>query len=83
MAKYRNTNDAYGESGPFEAESREELADEMMPMIRTWAAEAVAKREADYIGDALPQPDGRAGEIEIQAQIFRNEFIGCLEEVSE
>jgi hypothetical protein len=41
MRLYRNENPSFGESGPFEAESKEKLADEMMATFRDWAMQAV------------------------------------------
>ena len=46
MKKYYNNNERYGDAGPFEAESREALADEMMPTFELWAREAAARGEA-------------------------------------
>lgn len=40
--KYYNNNERYGDAGPFEAKSKEELADEMMPTFELWAKEAAA-----------------------------------------
>jgi rubrerythrin len=71
MKTYRNTNSAYGMSGPFEAESREALADEMMPTFERWAKEA-------YIRD---YNDSFRVENEIEA--YRAEFIAGLEEVED
>ena len=39
MHLYYNSNDRFGDPGPFEANSRDELADEMMPTFREWAEE--------------------------------------------
>ena len=39
MTKFYNNNPDFGTSGPFEAESKEALLDEMMPTIRQWAEE--------------------------------------------
>ena len=40
MKKYYNTNERYGWCGPYEAESKEQLADEMIPCFEDWASDA-------------------------------------------
>ena len=46
--KYRNNNERFGESGPFEAASKIELADEMIPTFRNWAEQKImAANDAD------------------------------------
>lgn len=47
MNNYKNTNNAYGMSGPFEAESKDDLADGMMSTFRVWATERVSSGEID------------------------------------
>jgi len=47
MNTYRNNTDAYGESGPFKATSREALADEMMPTFEEWADQPGATQTVD------------------------------------
>ncbi|MCP4679696.1 MAG: hypothetical protein GY854_30240 [Deltaproteobacteria bacterium] len=37
--RYHNTNDKFGMGGPFDAESREALADEMAEQFQIWSAE--------------------------------------------
>lgn len=69
MAKYKNTNDAYGLSGPFEAESREALADEMAETFREWA-KSIRDREAGFVFD-----------MDAELAAMRKEFIAGLEEV--
>jgi hypothetical protein len=39
MKKFINTNDAYGMSGPFEAESREDIANGMAELFAQWSME--------------------------------------------
>lgn len=39
MKSYYNSKPEFGESGPFEAESKQALADELMPIIEQWASE--------------------------------------------
>lgn len=66
---FKNTNDAYGMSGPFEADSREALADEMMPTFERWAKEAYIRDETDSF------------RVEDEIEKYRAEFIAGLEEV--
>lgn len=49
MPSYINTNSAFGESGPFEAESREALATEMQPTFDAWANDAESRASADDV----------------------------------
>lgn len=64
MKTFYNTNDRYGVEGPFEAESREALADEMAPSFSDWAdqndpktdaekAEIVAAMRAEFIAGLI------------------------------
>ena len=39
MTLYYNNNPLYGDAGPHEANNKEELVEEMMDNIRTWASE--------------------------------------------
>ena len=47
MKSFYNTNDRYGYGGPFEAESREALADEMAPSFSDWADQKDPKTDAE------------------------------------
>jgi hypothetical protein len=40
MKRFVNNNELFGYEGPFEAESKEALADEMMPTLIDWAEES-------------------------------------------
>ena len=71
---FRNNNESFGWVGPFEAESREALADEMMPSFEEWANDAYGHWLQD--SEAGEEVD-RAGWI---AQT-RDEFIASLEEI--
>lgn len=78
MKAYRNTNEAYGMPGPFEAESREALANEMMPTFREWAKQAFWRHD--------DSADATEDELEFIAEYIgecRREFISSLEEVQE
>jgi hypothetical protein len=67
MRSLRNTNERFGDTTAiYEAASREALADEMAPMLATWAGEA-----AEQTGEA----------VEDAVQRLRGEFIDDLEEV--
>ena len=67
MKKFKNTDNSFGEAGPFEAESKEELAEGMMSIFRTWAMEAVARDETNDVDAAIEET--------------RINFIDALEEV--
>ena len=54
MKKFRNNNEKYGDVGPFEATSKEALADEMADTFKDWAKEA--------------QNDGDNRSIDVHAQ---------------
>lgn len=77
MPWYRNTNDGYGDPGPFEAASKEAFADEMDDVFQTAALDAYA---------ALVQSDPDCYESEEiyvahKNHQYRKEFIAGLEEV--
>jgi len=62
MPSFYNTNSRYGASGPFEAASREALAETMHPTFRLWAEdrweedpEADLDSKADYLARAMEQ----------------------------
>jgi hypothetical protein len=67
MKKFRNNNGKYGDAGPFDAESKEELADEMMPTFELWAKEAAVR--------------GETNDAESLVEEMRDEFISSLEEM--
>ena len=69
MTNYRNTNDAYGMSGPFNAESKEALADQMAETFKAWANEKVNSEEI------LPE------DVDEEIAAKRAEFIDGLEQV--
>lgn len=74
MPKFKNTCDSFGEPGPFEAESKEALADEMAPTLKTWVNEAEASWSQEY-----NTPFDREGWL----HNTRLAFIRALEEVAE
>lgn len=72
---YRNTDEQFGFSGPFEAESREVLADKMMPTFREWSNDAY--------GSWLQDDRAEDEEFDREGWILqtREEFIAALDEV--
>jgi len=73
MPSFYNTNSRYGASGPFEAASKEALAETMHPTLRLWAedrweedTEADPEAKGEYIAQAMEQ--------------MRREFIAGLAE---
>lgn len=73
MPSFYNTNSHYGVSGPFEAASKESLAETMHPTFRLWAEDrweedqdADLDSKGDYIAQAIDQ--------------MRREFIAGLAE---
>ncbi len=82
--KYYNTNEGFGEKGPFEAENREKLADEMMPIIRQWAEEefyySMEQTDNCLPCEKLSEAKRRSLLKTIIART-REEFIEALEEV--
>jgi len=64
---FYNNNEVYGDPGPFEAESAEELAEEMIPTFEDWA-------RSDSI-------DGDSDEIAETVDAMYYDFIKGLEEV--
>ena len=65
---FRNTDERFGVPGPWEADSREDLADQMQETFDTWANEA--EDRASQNGDEFD----RAGWLEQT----RQEFLGAL-----
>lgn len=73
MPSFYNTKEEFGMCGPFEAPSKESLADEMEPTFREWAEEkfqrddeATLEFKVEYIAASMEQ--------------MRREFIAGLEE---
>ena len=71
--RYYNTNEKYGEPGPFEAESKEALADEMMDTFKRWSFEKILK---DDLPCLVSFEDAEFKYI----HEMRTEFIAGLEE---
>ena len=54
IRKFRNTNERWGECIDIEAVSKDAIADEMMPILRSWADDQdrdVAELRAEFISD--------------------------------
>ena len=45
MPLYKNTNEMFGDEGPFVAASREDIVEDLRPTLETWAAEWAANGE--------------------------------------
>jgi hypothetical protein len=73
MPSFYNTNSRYGASGPFEAASKESLADTMHPTFRLWAED---RWEEDPDADL----DSKADDIARAMEQMRREFIAGLAE---
>ena len=78
MKRYYNSDEQYGDAGPFEANSREGLADGMQPTFEAWAEEAYLHDcdRARELGE--PEPN-RNGYIEQAISEMRIGFINALE----
>ena len=73
MKKFYNNNERYGDCGPFQAETREALADEMADTFEQWANEEYDRNEEQ----------GNGEEFKKQAIAkMRSEFISGLDEVA-
>jgi len=72
MKKYYNNDERYGDCGPFGAESREALADEMEPTLREWAIDEYHQSDTDIDMDQF---------VTKAIAEMRTEFISGLEEV--
>jgi hypothetical protein len=72
--KFLNTNERYGDDGPFEAESKEELADGMQDQFEVWAIEERSKLEN---GEAMTDEEADAFDAQAIAEM-REEFINGL-----
>ena len=80
MTTYYNTNDEFGMPGPWEAESREVLADEMTPTFQEWADQAwVSLLDQDAEGFEEADPDYQEFLAERMAEL-RSRFIAGLAE---
>jgi hypothetical protein len=66
--KFKNIDPRFGDSGPFEADSKEELASGMLGCFRDWAWD-------------LMSDDDDWSTIEEKVKLLRTEFIRCLVEV--
>lgn len=53
MPLYYNTNEYFGEPGPFEAESKEALADEMTKSFEIWAIEYLDDQGNEWSDDEV------------------------------
>ncbi len=73
--KIKNTNSAYGNSGPFEADSFEDLADSMTHNFTQWANESF-----DNNDDNCPEVT-REKYVPVKIQVMRDDFIEGLEEI--
>lgn len=73
MPRFYNTNFRYGGSGPFEAASREALAETMHPTFRLWAED---RWEEEQDAGPVPKVDYIAQTIEQ----MRREFMAGLAE---
>ena len=83
MRTYKNTLEQYGEPGPWESESREQLADEMTETFILWADEKVQRMEQDDPESLWDTGSLATGQTFAQyfAAEMRAEFIDGLEEV--
>lgn len=68
MMLFYNHNDLYGDCGPHEADSKEDLADKMHELFMAWSGDHSEKNNCS-ISNAVQQ--------------MRNEFIESLEEMLE
>lgn len=75
MKVFRNTNDAFGEPGPWEAPSKESLADEMSGTLYEWANDKAHREDA-------PLMHGEISSVEHFYREMRAQFIAALEEVA-
>lgn len=84
LRTFRNTSDSFGEPGPFEAASKEALADEMAETIREWATAKVQRIEMDSPEDLwdTESMNGSTWVEHFESEI-RGEFIAALEEIED
>jgi len=76
MKLFYNNNDAYGDSGPYEAESKEALADEVRETFEEFAKQL-------WFSDDTETDLEKSEFMEIEIARMREEFISGLDEVSQ
>ncbi len=79
--KIYNNNDEFGYCGPFEAESFEALADEMMPALEQWADEKLS-RYNDQVEEGLLDAED-IPTLEDIIEEMRDDFISGLEDITD
>jgi hypothetical protein len=67
---YYNIDERFGECGPFKANSKEQLADEMEPTLMEWATEEVEKHPGMEMEDCVAQI--RASFINALVEVVKN-----------
>jgi hypothetical protein len=72
-----NNNPAFGDTGPFDAESFGALADEMESTFRTWAAEKWLEAPESETGAS------KYSFVERTVTLMRREFIAGLQRVDD
>ena len=75
MPSFYNTNSQYGASGPFQAASKEALAESMHPTFRLWAED---RWEEDAEADPEAGPEAKAVYIAEAIGQMREAFIAGL-----
>lgn len=70
--KIENTNDSFGDAGPFEAESIDTLVDEMIPTLRRWAEEKFVRSDDASIDGGITREQWLDQETERLAREFRS-----------
>jgi hypothetical protein len=78
MPSFYNTNSQYGTSGPFEAASKEDLAEAMHPTFRLWAED---RWEEDPDADLDADPNAKGEYIARAMEQMREAFIRGLAEL--
>ena len=81
--KFYNTDERYGEAGPFEAENRETLIAGMMPTFSEWAKEAWDKEAWDKEAWDIDGEGNYEEYITRAIDIMASEFYEALEEIKE
>lgn len=77
LRQFRNTDDRFGDVGPWMAVSAEAVADEMAPQLLVWAQENHDRVESLY----APEHDAECPSVEAMAQEIRETFLAALVEV--
>lgn len=77
MPSFYNMNSVFGATGPFEAASKEALAEQMHPTFRLWAED---RWEED--SEAAADPEGKAAYIRQAIEQMRGEFLAGLVEAA-